>query len=129
MWQGRTAVRGGLLLLLLTLCTRLHSRSAGMASGNCITDATTRGLLQQLAATGGGDGGSKGTGGSDGGGGGSGGNSGSSGGGGSFGDVPHPLRGATFAFAALLTGGLRAFAVCNSVWRVKVPEGMTTLDL
>lgn len=75
----------------------------GMASGNCITDATTRGLLQQLAATGGGDGGSgKGAGGSGGGGGGSGG---SSGGGGSFGDVPHPLRGATFAFAALLTIG------------------------
>lgn len=102
MQQGCTA-KGGMLSLLLTLCTRRHSCTAGMASGNCITDATTRGLLQQLAATGGGDGGSgKGAGGSGGGGGGSGG---SSGGGGSFGDVPHPLRGATFAFAALLTSG------------------------
>ncbi|EFJ48612.1 hypothetical protein VOLCADRAFT_120860 [Volvox carteri f. nagariensis] len=75
----------------------------GMTSGNCVTDATTRALINDVSSTGGSGGG---------GGAGSGGGSGSGGGGGDAGgSQPHPMRNFTFAFAALLAvGGALAFA-------------------
>ncbi len=81
----------------------LGTSVSGMASGNCITDATTKALMNDIGS---GGGGAPRSGSGGGGGGGGGGDGGGAGGLGAGGSQPHPMRNFTFAFAALLAGTL-----------------------
>ncbi|GLC41604.1 hypothetical protein PLESTF_000273700 [Pleodorina starrii] len=93
----------------------------GFASGNCVTDATTRAMINDV--TGGGGAGSGSGGGGSGGGGGGGGSSGGSGG-----SQPHPMRNFTFAFAALLAaGGVFAFTRKGSAQSLSAGAGASLI--